>query len=161
MRQKKCWSVVTGLLSAVLCLGLTVLPVHAENIAGYHEKTVSVEEAEDTWYAVGRGTYLSYGTAKVSRAGKAKVTISGSTIAHSVCDELKLALYLDESSNNSNYGTIGTYHYSDTQSGMLSGGETDLSVTSGYYYSVRGVHQAIEGNVTESTDTCTDAITAL
>lgn len=160
MRNKRIMFVISGLVIAGICFGVIKVPVQAGNIAGYHEKTVTEEEAVDTWYSVARGTYLSYGSAKIKRAGTGKVTISGSTMAHSICDELKLALYLDESSNNDNYGTIGIYHYSETNDASVSGGEADICVTSGWYYSVRGVHSVTEGSVTEITDTCTDAITA-
>ena len=161
MQKNKIWPVISGLMAVVLCLGLIAAPVQAEAIAGYHEKVATEEEAVDTWYAVGRGTYLGYGSAKIKRAGTAKVTISGSTNANCICDELRLSLYLDESSDNDDYETIGIYHYSDTNDVGVSGGQADIRVTSGYYYSVRGVHTVTEGNVTETTDTCTDALTAL
>ena len=137
------------------------MPVKAGNIAGYHETVVTEDSAEDTWYSVGRGVYLHFGTVKVQRDGLRKVAISGSTNAHSVCDNLYLALYLDESSDNDDYGTIAVYHYSDTNAPTLSGYETGIRVTSGYYYSVRGVHRVTHGGVSETLDSCTDAITAL
>lgn len=161
MQKNKIWPVVSGLMAGALCLGLLAVPVQAEAIAGYHEKTATQEEVVDTWYAVSRGTYLGSGNVKIKRAGTAKVTISGGTQANSICDELYLALYLDESSDNDDYGTIGVYHYSDTNNTSVSGGQADIRVTSGYYYRARGVHTVTEGNVTETTDTCTDALTAL
>ena len=160
MKDKKIFSVVLGVLIMGLCFVQMAFTVEAEQIAGYHEKNVTEESAADSWYAIGRGTYLAYGQAKVMRAGTRKVSISGGTMANSICDELSLALYLDESSDSVNYGTIGVYHYSDTNDACVSGYEEDIKVTSGYYYSVRGVHRVTEGNVTETTDTCTDAITA-
>lgn len=159
MRRKRLLSVICGMLSCAMCFSAAV-PVHAEEIAGYHEKSVTEEEAEDTWYSVGRGTYLAFGTAKVMRDGKAKVTISGSTNAHSICEGLRLALYLDESADNKSYGTIGVYHFSGKNDVSVSGGEKQIRVTSGYYYSVRGTHSVTQGETTETTDTCTDAITA-
>lgn len=160
---------VRKLLTAGLCMlllmtclvNITTMKVQAEQPAGYHEKYTTEEVAEDAWYAVGRGVYLSYGSSSVQRAGTAKVSISGSTNATRICDELKLALYLDESSDNDSYGTIGVYHYTDTNDATLSGYESYIRVTSGYYYSVRGVHRVTEGSVSETTDTCTNAITAL
>lgn len=137
------------------------MSAEAGQMAGYHERVTTEDSAEDTWYSVGRGMYLSFGTAKVLRNGIRKVSISGSTNAHSYCDELRLGLYLDESSDNVDYGTIAVYHYSDTNDVSVSGYETGIRAISGYYYSVRGVHMVIEGSVTESADSYTDAITAL
>lgn len=159
MRRTRLLSVICGVMSCVLCYSAAV-PVHAEEIAGYHEKTVTEETAEDTWYSVGRGVYLAFGTAKVMRDGKAKVTISGSTNAHSICEELRLSVYLDESADNKSYGTIGAYHFSEKNDASVSGGEKQIRVTSGYYYRTRGVHSVFQGETRETTDTCTDAITA-
>ncbi len=158
--QRRVLSVVCGLLSCIISFSVVVIPVSAEEIAGYHEKTVTEEAAMDTWYSVGRGVYLAFGTAKIMRDGKAKINISGSTNAHRICEELNLALYLDESADNKNYGTIGAYHYSEKNDASVSGYETGLRVTSGYYYSVRGTHTVVHGGTRETTDTCTDAITA-
>lgn len=161
MKHKTILTMVSSLLSVIMCFSIVAFPVYAEEIATYHDKTVTETEAEDTWYAIARGTYLAYGTGKVKQAGKAKVSISGSTNATQICDTLKLALYLDESSDNKKYGTIGIYHYSDSKDISVSGYESNISVTSGYYYSVRGVHSVTHNGKTETTDSYTDAIKAL
>ena len=160
MLRRRLLSVVCGVLSCAMCFSAFTVSVSAEEIAGYHERTMNEEETTDTWYSVGRGVYLAFGTAKVMRDGKAKVNISGSTNAHRICEELSLALYLDESTDNQSYGTIGVYHYSDKNDASVSGYETGLRVTSGYYYRARGVHSVYHGGTRETTDTCTDAITA-
>ena len=160
MQKRRILSVVCGMLFCIMCFSVVVMPVSAEEIAGYHETTMTEEEATDTWYSVGRGVYLAFGTAKVMRDGKARINISGSTNAHSICEELRLALYLDESPDNSSYGTIGVYHYSEKNDASVSGYETGLQAKSGYYYSVRGTHTVYHGGTRETTDTCTDAITA-
>lgn len=160
MKHKIIISVVLGLWSVVTYVSGPAIFVHAEETAAYHEKTVTENEAEDTWYAVAKGTYLSYGTVKVKRASTGRVNISGTTNATRICDTLKVSLYLDESSNNSSYGTIATYHYSNKNDVSVSGYETGISVTSGYYYSLRGVHSVTHNGTTETTDSCTDAITA-
>ena len=160
MKRERALSVVCVLLTGVLCFAKAAIPVHAEELAGYHEKTTTETEATDTWYSVARGTYLGFGTVKIIDAGKGRVTISGSTNANSICDELKLTLYLDESSNNSSYGTIATYRFSSTDDVSVSGVKDSIRVTSGYYYRNRGVHTVVEGSTRETTDTCTNAIKA-
>ncbi len=160
MKHRVFFSVALGLLSVAMCFSTTTFSVSAKEIVVYHEKSFIEDEAEDTWYAVARGAYLSFGTTKVKRDGTGRVSISGTTNATRICDTLKLALYLDESSNNSSYGTIATYHYSNKNDVSVSGYETGIRVTSGYYYSLRGVHSVTYNGTTETTDSCTDAITA-
>lgn len=160
MRRKKALSVVCGMLSGLLCFSVATMPVLAREVAGYHERTTTETEAVDNWYSVERGAYLSFCTSKIVDAGKAKVTISGSTSSKSICDELRLTLYLDESRNNSNYGTIGVYRYKRENDAIVSGGESSISVTSGYYYRARGVHSVEKGDTLETTDSCTGALTA-
>ncbi len=161
MRHKKIFSMVLSLPLMILSIFAIAFPVQAEEIAVYHEKKVTETEAEDTWYAVARGTYLAVGTGKIKQDGVGKVSISGRTTATQICDTLKVALYLDESSNNNTYGTIGTYHYSSKNDLFVSGYETGIRVTSGYYYSLRGVHSVTHNGKTETTDSSTDAIVAL
>ncbi len=160
MAQKKILQRVVCVLSVVACFSAASFPAHAKEIVVYHEKTTTESEAEDTWYSVARGTYLALGTGKIKREGNGRVSISGSTTATQVCDTLKVALYLDESSDNKNYGTIGTYHYSGKNDVSVSGYETNIRVTSGCYYRVRGVHSVTHNNTTETTSSNTDAIIA-
>ena len=138
-----------------------VLISQAEEITppGYHVYTTTEEEVIDSWYGVARGTYLESGTVGLVEAGKGKVNLSGATDARSVCDKVKVAVYLDESENGrTNFGTIGIYHYQEENTRSCYGSESDLSVTSGWWYMVRGVHSVTEGSTTETTDTQTSAM---
>ena len=128
---------------------------------GYHIYTTTENEVIDNWYGIARGTYLINGTVGLVKAGKGKVNISGTTNAHSVCDKVKAGVYLDESENKSSgYGTIGVYHYEAKNASSCHGSEYHVSVTSGWWYMVRGVHSVTEGSTTETTDTQTSAIQA-
>ena len=151
------------LLFGVCIWSSQILTIHAEenNPPGYHVYTTTEDEAIDTWYGVSRGTYLESGTVGIVDAGKGKVNISGTTNAHSVCDKVKAGVYLDESENKSSgYGTIGVYHYEAKNASSCHGSEYHVSVTSGWWYMVRGVHSVTEGSTTETTDTQTSAIQA-
>lgn len=159
--MKRLFTVVLAFALVVSCFAGSGLTAQAAQPAGYHEYTTTEEEAVDTWYAVSRWVYLSYGRSKVMQAGKAKVSISGATNATQIVDDLRLGLYLDESSNNVSYGTIGVYHFSSTNDTSVSGGQANVNAISDYYYRARGVHMVTEGSVTETTDTSTDAIIAL
>lgn len=128
---------------------------------GYHVYTITDEESIDTWYGIARGTYLQSGTVGLQNAGKGKVNVSGTTNAYSICDEVKAAVYLDESVNgDTGFGTIGSYYYSEKNTSSCHGSEANVSVTSGWWYSVRGVHTVLEGSVMESIDTQTKAMEA-
>lgn len=128
---------------------------------GYHVYTTTEDEVIDTWYGIARGTYLVNGTVGLVDAGRGKVNVSGTTNASSVCDEVKAAVYLDESiDGRSDYGTIGIYHYTEKNTRSCHGSNANIPVTSGWWYMVRGVHTVIEGSVIESTDTQTYAMQA-
>lgn len=132
-----------------------------EPIAGYHERVTNEDEVIDTWYGVARGTYLQSGTSGLKRAGTGKVSVSGLTNAHSVCDEVKVGVYLDQSSDGGNsFGTIGVYHFKEEETSSCYGSKSNISVTSGWKYHVRGVHSVVEGDVIETTTTSTGVLTA-
>ena len=139
------------------------LTSHAEEVIvpGYHEYTTTDGEAIDTWYGIARGTYLASGVSGIKDAGKGKVNVSGTTNAWSVCDQVKVAVYLDESLNGgSSFGTIGSYYFEESNTSSCHGSKANISVTSGRWYCVRGVHSVTEGSTTETTSTQTKAMKA-
>lgn len=141
----------------------SVATVNAEEIepAGYHEYTTTDSEAIDHWYGISRGTYLKEGICGIKAAGTAKMSVSGTTTAHSVCDTVKVGVYLDESSDGgAHFGTIGTYHFSRNNASSCYGSKSSISVTSNWWYCTRAVHSVTKGSTTETTSTCTDAIKA-
>ena len=140
-----------------------VLTSHAEEVTppGYHVYTTTEDEVIDSWYGIARGTYLESGIVGLVEAGKGKVNVSGTTNARSVCDKVKAGVYLDQSVNGTTgYGTIGVYHYEAENARSCHGSEANISVTSGWWYMVRGVHSVTEGSTTEITDTQTYAMQA-
>lgn len=162
-RVKKAVAGVISLLLVTCLWNQQVIVSNAEEVplAGYHEYVTTEDEVIDTWYGIARGTYLRAGTTGLKKAGTGKVTVSGTTTAHSVCDEVKAGVYLDESSNGgSSFGTIGIYHFKEEESASCHGSKANISVTSGWKYRVRGVHSVIEGDVVETTSTSTGVLTA-
>ena len=153
-----------GCFAFSVCLwGAQGMDIHAEEVKlpGYHVYTTTETETIDAWYGIAKGTYLESGTVGLKSAGKGKVNVSGTTSARSICDKVKVAVYLDESVNgDTDYGTIGVYHYSEENTTSCYGSKSNISVTSGWWYSVRGVHSVTEGSVTETTDTQTKAMEA-
>ena len=155
---------------AGLCFLMTIcmwntqtLISHAEEISvpGYHEYTITEDEAIDTWYGIAKGTYLASGVSGIKKAGTAKVNVSGTTTAYSKCDKVKVGVYLDESLDGGNsFGTIGSYYFEEQNTTSCHGSKANISVTSGRWYCVRGVHSVTEGSTTETTSTQTKAMKA-
>lgn len=139
------------------------MTVNAEEIEvpGYHEYIDTEEESIDHWYGIARGTYLQDGTCGIKRAGSGKVSISGTTTAHKVCDTIRVSIYLDESSDGgSSFGQIASYYFSRDNAASCHGSKTDIPVTNGWHYMARGGHSATKGSTTESTVTRTGVLTA-
>lgn len=133
-----------------------VLTSRAEQITvpGYHEYVTTEDEVIDTWYGIAKGTYLQSGTVGLKRAGTGKVNISGTTNANYICDKVKAAVYLDESDDGgSSFGTIGVYHFEEKNTSSCYGSKSNIPVTSGWWYCVRGVHTVTEGSTTETIST--------
>ena len=162
MKQK----IVAAFMSLLLVGSLWIpagLVANADDVAavGYHEYTTTEEEAIDHWFGVARGTYLREGTCTIKRAGTAKVSVSGTTNAHSVCDTVRVSVYLDESSDGgAHFGQIGSWYFSESQTSSCHGSKTDIPVTSGWMYMARGSHSVTKGSTTESTTTATGGLTS-
>lgn len=152
------------LLSFLIFGGLWLpleLTVHAEETEafGYHEYIETKGESIDHWYGVARGTYLKEGICTIKDEGAGKVSVSGTTTAHAVCDKIKVGVYLDESSDGGQtFGQIGSYYFSRENASNCHGNKTNISVTTGRYYMARGGHSAIKGSITETTTTKTRAL---
>ena len=156
-----------SILCCVILVGILWMPIdliaYAEEVTvpGYHEYTISEHERIDNWYGIARGTYLRNGTCGIKDAGRGKVSISGTTTAHVVCDTIRVSIYLDESSDGGkSFDQIGSYYFSEKNTSSCHGNKTDISVTSGWYYMARGGHSATKGSKTESTATNTGVLTA-
>ena len=149
---------------AVMCtafMGFN-LSVSAEEIepAGYHVYDIQDEQASDTWYGIARGTYLRAAVSKILKGTSAKyVSCSGTTFAHQACDRVFVRIYLDQSDNGTdgwwtvNYWTGENHNNSTAHVSVV-----DYEITRGKYYSVQGSHSVTEGETTEVTTTCTDAL---
>lgn len=132
-----------------------------DTMPGYHEYLTTENETIDTWYGIARGTYLEGGISGLKKSGTGKVDVSGTTNARSVCDKVKVAVYLDESDDGGkSFGTIGSYYFEEQNSTSCYGSKANISVTSGWWYCVRGVHSVTEGSTTETTSTHTASLKA-
>lgn len=160
---KRLIRMVVSLLLIVCLWNTQGLTSRAEEttVPGYHEYVVTEDEVIDTWYGIAKGTYLQGGISGLKKAGTGKVSVSGTTNARSVCDKVKVGVYLDESSDGGkNFGTIGVYHFEEQNTTSCHGSKANISVTSGWKYMVRGVHSVTEGSKTETSNTQTGVLTA-
>lgn len=155
------------LIFGIMLIGELWLPlkmtVHAEDIEvpGYCEYIETEDESIVCWYGIARGTYLKEGICGIKDAGNGKVNVSGTTLAHVVCDTVKVGVYLDESSDGGkSFSQIGSYYFSRNSATNCYGSKTDISVTSGWSYMARGAHSATKNSKTESTTTHTGALKA-
>lgn len=129
------------------------------NVPGFHKYIETEEESIDHWYGVARGTYLKEGICTVKDADTAKISVSGTTFAHSVCDKVRVSVYLDESSDGGNtFSQIGSYYFSEENTATCYGSKTRIAATSGWYYMARGGHSVTKGSTTETTTTKTRAL---
>lgn len=162
VRNKIGFLIFSIMLAGGLWLPLK-MTVHAEEVEvpGYYEYIETEEESIVHWYGVARGTYLKEGICGIKDAGKGKVSVSGTTLAHVVCDTVKVGVYLDESSDGGkSFGQIGSYYFSESNTSSCHGSKTSISVTSGRWYMARGGHSATKNSKTETTSTYTGALKA-
>jgi|MucameStandDraft_1065616.scaffolds.fasta_scaffold12632_2 hypothetical protein len=150
--------VITGSLWST---GKMVVYAEETTVPGYCEYIETEEESIVYWYGVARGTYLKEGICGIKDAGKGKVSVSGTTTAHSVCDTIRVSVYLDESSDGGqSFGQIGSYYFSRDNASNCYGSKTNITVTSSLHYMARGSHSVTEGSKTESTTTRTGVLKA-
>lgn len=158
MKLKKIGALIT--ISTML-FG-TCLSVSAEEIqpAGYHVYDIQEDQASDSWYGVSRGTYLQAGIAKIKKGSAAKyASCSGTTFAHQDCDRVFVRVYLDQSDNGTDgWWTVNYWTGENHNSSMAHVSVADYEITRGKYYSAQGSHSVTEGDVTEVTTTCTNAL---
>lgn len=161
VNKRKLFLIILGLLAMGNLWTISGIKVYAEEttIPGYHEYIVTENESIDHWYGIAKGTYLKEGICGIKDAGKGKVSVSGTTFAHVVCDAVRVSVHLDESSDGGkSFGQIGSYYFSRENASSCYGNKTDISVTSGWYYMARGGHSATKGSDTEMTTTQSRAL---
>lgn len=124
-----------------------------------HTYTTTEDFASDDWTVLLRGAYLASGTSSITREDGSHVNISGNTNATRTIDTVRLTLYLERSkSYATGYSTYKTYSYSANNVYSLVKEISNISVESGYYYRVTGVHSVTHNGTTECTDSVTNPI---
>lgn len=160
-------SLAAGIFMGSVLLG-TSLSVCAEEaefieenqVAGYHVYEVEEAQATDTWYASARGVYLQAGIAKILEGKSSRYAVcSGTTFAQTECDRVYVRVYLDESDTGTGgWGTLDYWTGIVYDDAVVTTHSSDYRITKGKYYRATGSHSAKEGDVVESTYTCTNAL---
>lgn len=99
------------------------------------------DEAEDFQQPRLRNSYLLQGFIKITNKGNGVVGIGGSTDCLVTCDVVKLNLYLERSTGNSDFGSYKSFEYTAYNENSLTKG-LSYAVEKGYYYRLRGYHYA-------------------
>lgn len=147
---------LTGLL--MLGSSLTVCAEEKEP-AGYHVYETQEDEASDTWYGIARGDHLQAAVSKLTHGKAGYAICSGITYAHRDSEELYVRIYLDQSDDGtSGWGTINYWTGRAYDAGFVTVGSGSYKITRDKFYSVKGVHSVFEGDIVETTTTCTDAL---
>ena len=157
--MKKMLSLVLSMMLLVGFFGVNASAQETVYPKVSHVYTVTEDFASDDWSVDQRGAYLLNGTSSITRAGTSKINISGATTATQTCDKVRLTLYVERSTSYSTgYSTYKSYSYSADNAYQLAKGISNISVESGYYYRVAGVHSVTHNGVTETTNSVTDPI---
>lgn len=154
---RKTWKTMI-VLALVLCT--VTVPVQAEDLINEDVSSESsiLDTVEDTAYQKTRSLHLNMGVIKLKKISPTRAGIGASTMAHHVCEEVYLDLYVDRYNPDTQiweqwrHWSFMEENVSDVTKSL------EIIVRSGYYYSVRGYHSCKHGNVLESLSTQTDGL---
>lgn len=154
--------ILSLMLSFVLLAGIFGLDASAAETIypmTIHELTATEDFASDDWMVGLRGAYLLNGTSTIARKDTTHISISGSTNATRVCDEVTLKLYVERSTSyGTGYSTYKQYTYTSENVYQVAKEISNIAIERGYYYRVKGVHSVLEGNTRETTNSVTNPI---
>lgn len=99
---------------------------------------------------------ISGGQCSIVNNGNGTINISGSTSTYSAVGQIGLQLNLQYLSGGQWY-TLNTYSYYNYNSAYVYGGQL-LSVSRGYYYRVFAQHTSLNGGISESGQSYSEAL---
>lgn len=156
------WKNVGAIIAIGAAMFGSCLSVSAEEVepAGYHVYDVQEDQASDNWYGISRGDYLQAAVSKISKGSVAKyASCSGTTFAHRACDRVFVRIYLDQSDNGtSGWWTVNYWTGENHNNSTAHVSVADYEITRDNYYRAQGSHSVTEGETTEVTTTCTNAL---
>lgn len=99
---------------------------------------------------------ISGGSCKIINNGDGTISISGSTSTYNKVDQVGVKLNLQYYTGGK-WTTLKSYSYNRTDSNYSSGGKV-ISVSGGYNYRVFAQHTSLDGGVSESGQSYSEAI---
>ncbi|WP_045572889.1 hypothetical protein [Desulfosporosinus sp. I2] len=100
--------------------------------------------------------YISGGQCKIVNNGNGTINISGSTSTYTAVQQIGLQLNLQYLSGGQ-WVTLNTYSYTNYSSANVSGGKL-LTVSGGYNYRVFAQHTSLNGGISESGQSYSEAV---
>ena len=154
--------------AAIFSLALiVVLPSQAK--AASLQETVSqttrqrsllddVDTVSDKVDLLQRNGHLDFGEVSLTKLSPTRGSIFGTTQAYHSCPTLHLNLYVDKYNTETGKWSQWRYwEFSENNVDSLTR-SLEIIVQSGYYYSVRGYHISVHGDVMETIETVTDGL---
>ena len=117
-----------------------------------------VDTVSDKVDLLQRNGHLDFGSVSLTKLSPTRASIFGTTQAYHTCPMLELDLYVDKYDPDTGYWNQWRYWEFTAENVDSLTRELEIIVQSGYYYSVRGYHICIHGNVMESAETITDGL---
>lgn len=144
-------------ISPVMAMGVNDIGVYTK---GQQERSLlsDVDSVSDIRYKRVRNGHLNYGYVELQKVSPTRAGIIATTQAHHICPEIHMDIYVDKFDVNTQTWNQWRYWEYSTNSSQHLTKNMEIIVPSGYYYSVRGYHTCIHGNVMESAETMTDGL---
>lgn len=170
MRKRKWRKMLLGLTLCVLLGVLMCMPVFADELDEPIDGSWLIEESEsetdemidflvepiDGNCPMPLNSYLISTYARISNAGDGKVTAYANTKATTVCDTVKVDIYLQYYSNGA-WVYVNNWNYTVKNDSYIARSRT-VSVTKGRYYRIKTYHAVTKNGIKESCSTVTDGI---
>lgn len=166
----KIWKVYRWFICVVFILFMSiwnVLPITAAGLddtglykANKQERSLmdDVESVSDIQYMRARNGHLMYGSIELSKISPTRAGILATTQAYHVCPNLYMDIYLDRYDPNTGlWNQLRYWEFSTINNDHLTK-NMEIIVKSGYYYSIRGYHICVHGDVMETAETMTDGL---
>ena len=117
-----------------------------------------VDTVSDQVNILQRSSHLSYGQVSLTKLSPTRASLFGTTQAFHTCPTVELDLYVDKYDTKTGKWSQWRYWEFSASDAQHLDKSLEIIVQSGYYYSLRGYHTCVHGNVIETSETVTDGL---
>ncbi len=138
--------VLSMLCAVVMVMGIVVVPTVKSNAAEGDwcvdgSYLTQQEEACGNYISKTRGLYMMGGDCSISKAGRHRIYVTGSTTAHTVVPRIGVTMYVEEYNKAADaWYQLDSWDVTDTNKYYISTSKS-IVVTGGTYYRVAADHQ--------------------